>query len=439
MASHDGHGELMGADAEADARSIQGSNQYDVVVVGAGLAGCTAARLFALEGLRVGLVESHQDVRTFKQLCTHFIQASAYPTLHRVGLDRLIEQAGGLPNGVDMWTRYGWIGDTPLFDASGKQMFGYNIQRRTLDPILRELAARTPGVSYLPGCTIRKLVQRDGTVQLETLPAGTLQARVVVGADGRNSAVAKLAGVKALSSDNCRFAAFRSYRDVPLRRGNCSQIWFRGTEVGYVFPNDNGVTVIAYMATKDTLDEFWDEANTALERSLSRLPDYPDLSAARPLSDAILVKDYPNLWREPTVGSIAFVGDALMSIDPLWGVGCGFAFQAADWLVEAVAPALKQGQPPASALKQYSKKVERQFRGHRFLINDYARRRGFNVLERLTFSAAAKDKEFSQHLHAFGARIIGPARFLSPAALLRAMWINLTRSASASAEPNAPV
>jgi hypothetical protein len=33
------------------------------------------------------------------------------------------------------------------------------------------------------------------------------------------------------------------------------------------------------------------------------------------------------------------------------------------------------------------------------------------VLERLTFSAAAKDKEFSQHLQAFGARIIGPARF----------------------------
>jgi menaquinone-9 beta-reductase len=150
MDSHDGHGELTGADAEADARSIQGSKQYDVVVVGAGLAGCTAARLFALEGLRVGLVESHQDIRTFKQLCTHFIQASAYPTLHRLGLDRLIEQAGGLHNGVDMWTRYGWTGDTPFFDASGKQMFGYNIQRRTLDPILRELAAGTPGLSYLP-------------------------------------------------------------------------------------------------------------------------------------------------------------------------------------------------------------------------------------------------------------------------------------------------
>ena len=128
-----------------------------------------------------------------------------------------------------------------------------------------------------------------------------------------------------------------------------------------------------------------------------------------------------------------------MSVDPLWGVGCGFAFQAAGWLVDAVAPALKKGQPPAAALKQYSKKVERQFRGHRYLINDYARRRGLNSIERLMFSAAAKDERFSQHTHAFGARIIGPARFLSPVALLRAIWVNLTRPVPVSAEPNAPV
>jgi hypothetical protein len=79
------------------------------------------------------------------------------------------------------------------------------------------------------------------------------------------------------------------------------------------------------------------------------------------------VKDYPNLWRQPTVDRIAFIGDALMSIDPL-----GSAFQAAAWLVNAVAPVPKQGQPPASALRRYAKKVSRHFGGHCFLVNDYA-------------------------------------------------------------------
>jgi menaquinone-9 beta-reductase len=83
--------------------------------------------------------------------------------------------------------------------------------------------------------------------------------------------------------------------------------------------------------------------------------------------------------------------------------------------------------------------TRRKFGGHRFLINDYARRRGFNALERLTFSAAAKDKEFSRHMHAFGTRMIGPARFLSPTALVRAVWINLSRPVALTAQPDAPV
>jgi flavin-dependent dehydrogenase len=130
---------------------------------------------------------------------------------------------------------------------------------------------------------------------------------------------------------------------------------------------------------------------------------------------------------------------ALLSVDPLWGVGCGFAFQAAGWLVDALAPALRAGQAAAPALQRYAKQVSRQLGGHRFLILDYARRRGFNAVERLMFSAAAKDSECARHLHAFGARLIGPARFLSPAALLRAAWINLRRPTALTAQPDAPV
>jgi menaquinone-9 beta-reductase len=146
------------------------------------------------------------------------------------------------------------------------------------------------------------------------------------------------------------------------------------------------------------------------------------------------------IWKSGhAVGNIAFVGDALMSIDPLWGVGCGFAFQTAEWLVDTLAPALRQSRPIAPALHCYAKRVSRELNGHRFLILDYSRRRGFNAIERLNFSAAAKDPAASRHLHAFGARLIGPARFLSPGALLRAAWVDLRRPAARSAQPDAPV
>jgi flavin-dependent dehydrogenase len=216
-------------------------------------------------------------------------------------------------------------------------------------------------------------------------------------------------------------------------------MWLRGPETAYVFPNDGGVTVITYMATKDKLDGFRANPSEALERSMAGFPDAPDLSDAEPLGNTLLVKDYPNLWRQPAMGNIAFIGDALMSMDPLWGVGCGFAFQTAEWLVDTLAPALRQHDPCAPALHRYAKRVSRELNGHRFLILDYARRRGLNAIERLSFSAAAKDPAASRHLHAFGARLIGPAKFLSPRALLRAAWVDLRRPAAHTAQPDAPV
>ncbi|MCC8402256.1 FAD-dependent monooxygenase [Paraburkholderia sp. MMS20-SJTN17] len=273
------------------------NGRFDVLVIGAGLAGCTAARLFALHDLRVALIEHRADMTAFKQLCTHFIQASATPTLRHLGLDRLIEDAGGVRNGLDIWTRYGWTGDVAPLDENGEPAFGYNIQRRTLDPILRRLTMDTPGVTTLFGCGVRSLVKQDGIVSgvdLGGSRAGVVSAPLIVGADGRSSPLATLVGIKPASSENSRFGAFRAYRGVALRRGTCSQMWLRGPETGYVFPNDNGVTVIAYMATKDKLDGFRANPDEALERSMAGFPDAPDLASAEPLGSALLVKDYLN-------------------------------------------------------------------------------------------------------------------------------------------------
>jgi ribulose 1,5-bisphosphate synthetase/thiazole synthase len=65
MASIEQASATPAANGEAVVSPRKARQELDVIVVGAGLAGCSAARLFALEGLRVGLVESHRDVRNF--------------------------------------------------------------------------------------------------------------------------------------------------------------------------------------------------------------------------------------------------------------------------------------------------------------------------------------------------------------------------------------
>ena len=132
---------------------------FDVVVAGASIAGCTAARLYALAGARVALVERRPDLAAYKVTCTHQIQSSAVPTIERLGLAPLLEQAGAVRSRAAAWTPYGgWL----RFPADAPP--GYGISRRRLDPIVRELAAETPGVEYFPGQTVTRLLGDRGRV-----------------------------------------------------------------------------------------------------------------------------------------------------------------------------------------------------------------------------------------------------------------------------------
>src|SRR6266480_3228659 len=152
---------------------------FDVVVVGSSIGGCTAARLFALGGARVALVERRPDPRAYKVVCTHQILSSAVPTIERLGLAALLEARGAVRTHLEAWSPYGgWMRfptDVP---------YGYGVTRWTLDPIVRELAAGTPGVEFLPGWAAVGLLSDNGRpagVQVEA-PNGegqTIRARLV--------------------------------------------------------------------------------------------------------------------------------------------------------------------------------------------------------------------------------------------------------------------
>ena len=78
-------------------------------------------------------------------------------------------------------------------------------------------------------------------------------------------------------------------------------------------------------------------------RELEGLPDAPDLSDAARESKLLCKLEMPNVSRPAARPGLAFVGDAALASDPLWGVGCGWAFQSADWLVQETAEALTGG------------------------------------------------------------------------------------------------
>jgi flavin-dependent dehydrogenase len=124
--------------------------------------------------------------------------------------------------------------------------------------------------------------------------------------------------------------------------------------------------------------------------------------------------EMPNLSRDPGRRGLALVGDAALATDPLWGVGCGWAFQSAEWLADSVAPALAGDEPLENGLRRYRRRFARRLRGHAMMIDDYASGRPFNAVERALFATAVHDRRAARRLEAFATRTVGPERLLAP-------------------------
>jgi flavin-dependent dehydrogenase len=411
---------------------------YDVVIVGAGIAGCTAATLFGRRGARVALLESHADPNAYKTVCTHFIQPSATPTIERLGIAPSIEAAGGLRNGVEIWTRFGWIRPRPD-DSYPYPHYGYSLRRAKLDPMLRSTAAETPGVDFMPGLTARGVIGdgRPGGVAAtgKDGSARDIRARLVVAADGRESQIARLAGVRGRVKPHNRFVYFAYYRDLPLVSGTNTQFWFLDPELRYAFPNDDELTLLAVFPTKDRLPAFKRDLEGNFIRSYEGLPLAPDPGSGERISKILGKLEMPNVYRPASRPGLAFIGDAALAADPLWGVGCGWAFQSAEWLVDCTAAALVGGRDLDRALDLYRKRHRRRLLGHHLFMSDYATGRPFNPFEKLFMSAAARDRRTALRLHAVGSRSAGPLEVMSPTALARALWVNATRP-EPEAEPD---
>jgi len=408
------------------------SKHYDAVIVGASLAGCTTATFLGRQGARVALLERSPDPNAYKRACTHLIQAHATPTLERLGLAERIEAAGGIRNSGQFYTRWGTV--RPKLDESYPHpRYGYNIRRETLDPMARGLAAETEGVDLLLGHTVDELLEQEGgriagvRARRRDGSHAELQAPLTVAADGRDSRVAQLANVEAKVRPHGRFGYFAHYRGVKLRTDAAAQLWFLEPDIAYTFKNDDGVTLLTCMPAKEKLAAFKQDLAGNLERYFDDLPDAPDMGSAERVSPVIGKIDMPNTSRPAAPKDrpgLAFVGDAAMASDVLWGIGCGFAFTTAEWLADEVGPALVAGESPERARRRYGRRHAIRLAGHHKMTSDYSVPRPFNPIERLLYSASTRDRVTAQHFHAFGNRSIGPAKLLSPRVLGRAAWVN---------------
>jgi 2-polyprenyl-6-methoxyphenol hydroxylase-like FAD-dependent oxidoreductase len=164
-------------------------------------------------------------------------------------------------------------------------------------------------------------------------------------------------------------------------------------------------------------------------RMLRSLPEGPRVDESVRESKLIGKLELPSSIRPAARPGIAFVGDAALAGDPFWGIGCGWAFQSAEWLADEAGPALAGGGDLDAALGRYRRTHFRRLAPHHLPMVDFSSGRPSNLIERTMWRAASRDPEVVRAVERVASRNSAPLSVLTPRTLARAVRANLSAPA----------
>jgi flavin-dependent dehydrogenase len=350
------------------------TERFDVVVVGARCAGSPLAALLARRGVRVAVVER----ATFPSdtLSSHIFEADALAFLDRLGVTEQLRATGApFVNRADMRIAgLRWMVDWP--QRAGDVGGVASIRRFLLDPILAT-AAEEAGAEVRMATTVTGLIKDAGRVAGVRVVHGgreaELRAKLVVGADGRSSTVAKLCGARTFNAtSNQRFAYWSFFEGADL--GPEPRIVAHRWDDRLILacPADSGLYGVGCMPDLAELGRFRrDLEGSLLDHARSCEPVAAVLRGARRVGKVLGAVRWGCYFRQASGAGWVLVGDAGHFKYPAVGRGIGDAFRQVDALAPTIAAALDDG-PDAldEAMARWGRSRDRDFAEHYWLAQD---------------------------------------------------------------------
>lgn len=339
---------------------------WDVIVVGAGPAGCTAATLLVREGLRVAILD--KSATHPPKVCGEYLSPGCLRILDDVGALDPLRDAGARPlRGMVIHTAAGRTlhATYPSSGASGAPpIHGLAIRRDRLDPILLDIAIKN-GADFESNFQVCDLVwQNGGIVGVQGRRRGqmtSLHARLVIGADGRNSVIARRLGPIKRHRWLDKVALVGYFAGIE-RDESAGEIFLGHDRYCILNPIASELTNIGLVINRRDFKATADLTHVLLQTAAT-VPGLGNrLAQARPVQPPRCLGPLAYRgWRIAARGGLV-IGDAAGFLDPFTGEGIYAGLRSAELAVHTVLAALLNGGGSPVDTRAYGPAWGREFR-----------------------------------------------------------------------------
>ncbi|BAW31423.1 MAG TPA: NAD(P)/FAD-dependent oxidoreductase [Methanothermobacter sp.] len=322
----------------------------DVLVIGAGPAGSTAAKHAALGGAKVILIDKKSEIGAPKR-CAEGVSMGGLESLgiepNPRWITRKIEGVRLVsPNGTSVWL---------TSDKVELPEAGYILERKVFDKHMAMDAARA-GSKIMIKTLARGMEQTDDgyIVNLETIEKKfQIKANIVIAADGPESRVARWAGLNtATKAKDMESAAQFEMVGVEMEDNNCIEFYFGSVAPGgyaWIFPKGDDIANVGLgiLATRTP--------KSAYEHLLEFVEDCPATRNAQPVELNVGGDPVGGMPKKLVTDNLMVVGDAAGQVNPLTGGGIITGMTAAMLAGKVAAKAIRDGDASKARLGEYEK------------------------------------------------------------------------------------
>ena len=322
---------------------------FDVAIIGGGPAGSSCGAFCAMAGLQSLVIDREKFPR--EKVCGDCLNPSCWPVLERL---ELADRVRDLPHSKLCSVAFIAIdGREVIVDLPSGAKCEISVKRSLFDDLLLR-RARELGANVHQQTTVTGLSRNDHW-NIETASGEFFQARILIGADGRNSTVAHLCNL--LPRPARERVALQAHIPLPRDFGNRIVLQFlREGYSGQASVNETQLN-LCLVGTPPTISKLrrWAE-------SQFQLPADQGWRTITPLTRSPIPSAHENLF---------FVGDAARVVEPFTGEGIYYALRSGELAANAAAKIVR-GENRQLALRNFTCAYSGMYRG-RLWINRLAR------------------------------------------------------------------